>query len=1015
MCRFSIAIVLGLWTLSSVFALGQEPAQDQIPHAQDRPPNPPKSPDEALTAMTVPPGFQVELVASEPDLVNPVAMTFDERGRIWVTESLEYPRREPGPGRDRIRVLDDTDGDGRADSFQTFAEGLNIPSGVAVGHGGVWVANSPDILFIPDADRDARADGPPEIVATGFGRDDTHELPNSLTWGPDGWLYGWNGVFNPSRVASNNGKTYAFTCAIWRIHPKTREFQVWCEGTSNPWGIAINEDGAFFSSACVIDHLWHLVEGAYYLRQGGPYPPHTWPMRSIVDHSHQKAAYCGITWFDSPAYPAEYRARLYMGNIHGNCINVDVITRTGSSYRAVPAADFLAANDAWFMPVSQKTGPDGCLYILDWYDRYHCYQDANRDPGGIDRLKGRLYRIHYRDVPRRAGFDLAKTSDGELIDMLASENVYDRETAQRLLSERLARVSAEARTRPALSALALDATAAASPRRHALWALIGAGPLEGELHRALVTTDDDVLRAWGVRAAGDRASLGAESEPAPILSGLDDSSPAVRLQAVVAAAKAFPEPDEQVRLLLHATSAGDDRLLSHVKWQKLLPLLDDPRVVESIDTILPGPSLITGSLETLWPRIVDHAASNRRVDGELFARLVQHGIRHLPAAGTGQRDVIESVARSIRQGTLQGERLGEFRNLIGPVIGPSLDDDKSPLHASALHLAAVWGDPQAIDRVRARFASPVLDPDQRLEALATLVAVADPRLLETLSGVLEDPSPASKGIRGPVLSALGPLENPRVADIVLAAFDQLEPAVRPRAVELLTERPAWTHALLAAIEAKSIPPSALDVNQIRRLQQSKAPEIAAFVRKTWGRVRPGRNAAREQVVARMRQVLGETPGDPFAGRLVFQRLCAQCHKIYGEGQEVGPEITSNGRNDFDQLISNVFDPNIVIGPAYQAVNVALRDGRILTGLLVEDSRDRITLTLQGGKRETIERAELEEVQVSGISLMPEEIETQLAPQEIADLFAFLALDKPPEEPTARRLPGAPAQVRAGAK
>ena len=181
-----------------------EPAA-MIPHGQDRPPNAAASPAEAIARMTVPPGFRVELVAAEPDIVNPVAMTFDERGRIWITESLEYPRRAAGPGRDRVKVLEDTDGDGKADKFTVFAEGLNIPSGIAVGHGGVWVANSPDILFLQDTDGDGKADQR-EVVVTGFGRADTHELPNSLTWGPDGWLYGWNGVFNPSQVKSSTAR-----------------------------------------------------------------------------------------------------------------------------------------------------------------------------------------------------------------------------------------------------------------------------------------------------------------------------------------------------------------------------------------------------------------------------------------------------------------------------------------------------------------------------------------------------------------------------------------------------------------------------------------------------------------------------------------------------------------------------------------------------------------------------------------------------------------------------------------
>jgi putative membrane-bound dehydrogenase-like protein len=263
-------------------------APEVIPHAQDKPPGPPLSPAEAIAKMTVPKGFRVELVAAEPDIVNPVAMTFDDAGRVWITESLEYPREAPGPGRDRVKVLEDTDGDGRADKFTIFAEGLNIPSGIAVGYGGVWVANAPDILFLKDTDGDGRADTR-EVVVTGFGRDDTHELPNSLTWGPDGWLYGLNGVFNPSRI-EQGGKRFEFTCALFRIHPRTREFQIFAEGTSNPWGVAWDSEGSAFVSACVIDHLWHLAQDGYYIRQGGPYPPHTWPMGSIVKHKHQKAA-----------------------------------------------------------------------------------------------------------------------------------------------------------------------------------------------------------------------------------------------------------------------------------------------------------------------------------------------------------------------------------------------------------------------------------------------------------------------------------------------------------------------------------------------------------------------------------------------------------------------------------------------------------------------------------------------------------------------------------------------------
>jgi putative heme-binding domain-containing protein len=1003
---FGLALVLALGLPWAATARAQEsPGQDVIPHAQDRPPNPPKSPEEAIAAMTVPPGFAVELVAAEPDLVNPVAMTFDERGRIWATESLEYPRREPGPGRDRVKVLEDTDGDGKADRFTVFLEGLNIPSGVAVGHGGVWVANSPDILFIPDADRDAVPDGAPEVVATGFGRDDTHELPNSLTWGPDGWLYGWNGVFNPSRVASNNGRTYEFTCAIWRIHPKTREFQVFCEGTSNPWGIAINDNGELFASACVIDHLWHLVEGAYYIRQGGPYPPFTYPQGSIVDHTHQKAAYCGIHWFDSDAYPEAYRRKLYMGNIHGNCINVDTLKKDGATYRAEASPDFLSANDAWFMPVVQKTGPDGCLYILDWYDRYHCYQDANRDPEGIDRLKGRLYRVRYRETPRRVGFDLAEESDAALIKRLGSANVYDRDIAQRLLTERLATDKAAAATRQALQSLVLDEAAPRPARMHALWVLIGARSLDWRLHAGLLRHADPAFRAWAVRATPSLRYL-SDAQVEAVEGLTSDPGPEVRLQVVIAAAK-LPLVDPFLPVLDVLSHSVDDPLIPHAVWQNLKPRLGEPDGVERLLELIqrPGP-LRSPALGALWPRVVDRIIGSDRIDGTQVARAVVSGISDLPGDIRQQQRVLDTLTRAIRDGRFQGERLKALRESLRDHVRPRLADGSDALQADYIELAGAWGDPEALERLRARLADTRAHPAARTEALEILVARQDAGVLDAAAKTLSDRA-APGELRQRILGALGPLESPRVADVVLDAFDALDGGLQYRAVELLTQRARWSRSLVEAVAAERVPASAVNVNQLRRLQASNDPELTKLVRTLWGTVRTGRNERRELVVGQMRNFLSKTPGDPFEGRKVFTKLCAQCHKLHGEGQDVGPDITGVGRNDFEQLVSNVFDPNLVIGPAYQAVNVATADGRVLTGLLVEDSPERVALKLQGGQVESIARGDVEELRTSDVSLMPEEIENQLTPQEIADLFAYLALDKPPEDPSAKRLPGAP--------
>jgi putative membrane-bound dehydrogenase-like protein len=949
--------------------------------------------------MTVPAGFRVELVASEPELVNPVAMTFDARGRIWVTESLEYPRREAGPGRDRVKVLEDSDGDGKADRFSVFAEGLNIPSGIAVGYGGVWVANAPDILFLRDTDGDGKADQR-EVVVTGFGRADTHELPNSLTWGPDGWLYGWNGVFNPSKI-THRGKTYEFTCAIFRIHPRTRDFEVFCEGTSNPWGIAWDLDGSAFASACVIDHLWHLTETGYYHRQGGPYPPFTWKIDSIVNHRHQQAAYCGIHFFDSDAYPPRYRERLVMGNIHGNCVNVDRLERSGSTYVAHDEPDFLAANDAWFMPVAQKTGPDGCLYILDWYDRYHCYQDARRDPAGIDRLKGRLYRVRYQDTPRAAPFDLARETDERLIQRLASANVFYRDLVQRLLAER-SHPAANAR----LEALVLGGDAPRKARMHALWARLGAGPLETEFLLRLLEHPDPGFRAWGVRAAGNRRKVDAPVRDR-IVALAGDASADVRLQVAIAARKL--DEVQELRLLLDVLKHSDgDPLIPQIVWQNLHPLLEDQAAaiafVLLIDRAGYGES---NAVTQILPRAVERLLGRRDHAMEPVVALVTDLADRKDDAGLAAAErALEVLAAWVQSDEIPARQLEKLRDGLNPVVqGLLAAPQDHPAALAAALLATSWKDPAAHAKTRRAFERHDLPGHRRLQALRALVAARDAAIVESALRVAVDRGAGPVEFRGQVLAALGRIDDPAVATTVLERYPALDAGLKPRAVDLLTQRTAWSLALLEAIDAGRIPADVLDVNQIRKLQGTRHPGLAARVKARYGIVREGRNPAREEVIAGMRRLLRGRLGDPHAGALVFKKLCAQCHKIYGEGEDVGPDLTQNGRASFDQLVSNVFDSSLVIGSAYQATTIATTDGRVLTGLLGEDSPLRVVLKMQGGKQEVIVREEVEAMKVSPLSLMPEEIEKQLSEQELRDLFSFLTLDRPPTDPAARPIPG----------
>ena len=1027
--RFVLMLLAGWISLSTSHrsVIAQAPP---VPHAQDKAPGPALSPADAIQRMTVPQGFTVEAVAHEPDIVNPVAMAIDERGRFWITESFEYPRREPGPGKDRVKILEDTDGDGKADKFTVFAEGLNIPSGIAVGHGGVWVANAPDILFLQDTDGDGKADKQ-EVVVTGFGRKDTHELPNSLTWGPDGWLYGLNGVFNFSHVKypansphfKPDHPGWPITCALFRIHPKTREFQVFCEGTSNPWGIAFDQEGSAFVSACVIDHLWHLVETGYYHRQGGAYPPFTWKIGSIVNHKHQKAAYCGIHYFDSDAYPAEYRGKLYMGNIHGGCLNVDSLTRNGSTYAGKGEPDNITANDAWVMPVVQKTGPDGCLYVLDWYDRYHCYQDANRDPAGIDRLKGRLYRIRYQDTPRAGNLDLAAETDDQLIKRLGTHNDFLQSTAQRVLTERL--FGAEQEKVAVLSKKLFELVKAggevpARAQRRALFLLCSLDRIDPTWHWDLLNHQDPIVRAWGVRATTNLKQLD-ETVEATAADLAKDSSGDVQLQVAIAASKLDPKNPASILLDVLA-NCGKDPLIPHIVWQNLHPTLEHGTAA-FLEHVALRTARDNTNIGLILPRVVERTLAQKPLDTPTIIKLVDLLIQGKFVDNTVSQQAFAVLFTQAQSGEISAASLDELERGLKPILKPVLADKGHPLHLDAMLLAAHWQDGDALIFLREVFTQVGHPEHRRIQAMEALIASRVTFLLKEATSILairlEDfrenrgsregrlayMQAGTLAFRAHILAALGRLKDPQVPEKLLQLYPKLDPDLQPRVIELLTQRSDWSKALLAAIANKSIPSNAINVNQVRKLMALKDAELNKQVIATWGTIRDERNPQREQVIVEMRRVLRTSTGNPHEGQKIFSKVCGQCHKIYGEGAEVGPDITLNGRSSFEQLLSNVFDPSLVIGASYQARTIVTADGRVLTGLVTEDNDQRVVLKVQGGKVETIPRDQIEESKLSSLSMMPEDLEKQLKPQEIADLFAFITLDKPPTDPEAKRLPG----------
>ena len=292
----------------------------------------------------------------------------------------------------------------------------------------------------------------------------------------------------------------------------------------------------------------------------------------------------------------------------------------------------------------------------------------------------------------------------------------------------------------------------------------------------------------------------------------------------------------------------------------------------------------------------------------------------------------------------------------------------------------------------------------RRQALEVLLSIHDPQAVKIGTAMLKN-SKIPMNARAAVLAALGAVDDPSVGASVLKSYDAFEPELKPKAVELLTQRVAWARQLLDSIGRKELPATVLNANQVAKLLARKDDELAALVKARWGTVRTARDPQREQFVAQMRTLVRSAEGDPVQGAAVFKKVCAQCHKIYGEGADVGPDITNNGRNEFEQLLSNVFDPSLVIGAAFQAVTVVTTDGRSLTGLLTEEDDKHVVIKLAGGAVQIIPRDEIETFTKSNLSMMPEGLEKQLKPQEIIDLFSFLELDKPPGDPSAKCLAG----------
>ncbi|MCP4784151.1 MAG: DUF1080 domain-containing protein [Fuerstiella sp.] len=957
---------------------------------------------ETVRRMHLPVGFTAEVIAAEPQLFQPIAFTFDARGRIWVVEGLSYPQKRPdGEGKDRILIFSDEDGDGQFESRKVFADGLNLVSGLEVGHGGVWVGAAPELLFIPDRDQDDQPDSEPQVLLNGFGFQDTHETLNSLVWGPDGWLYGNQGVFNFSRIGKpeSTDDRVELRAGIWRYHPVRHEFEVFAHGGSNQWGLDFNEYGQLFMTHC--RSRWgrgpttHVIQGAHYWNQSNrnhadfvsPVAPAGYPflrnfMLASARYGHgeggagkpgSRAVYGGHSHVGTMIYlgdnwPDEYRDHLFTHNLHGHQINHQVNRRVGSGFNTLHAGnDVFFCEDVQHVGVDLKYGPDGAVYTIDWYDERLCH---NPNVEQWDRTNGRIYRIAYAESFAPVQVDLARLDDHALAKQLLHRNDWHVRTALRLLSERAAERKISPAVRGELFALAQD-HADASRRLRGLWALHAVGGLDDLSALKLLQDANEFVRAWTIQLVTDDRQVGEPLQARFVDLARNDSSAVVRLYLASAMGRVVTETAWQIgEALSQRGEDSEDRNIPKMIWYGVAPL-----VSHDIDRAfrLAGKSQIP-----VLPHFVRWYVAKGRGDGlNQIIQMVGN------SEGKQRRDLLEETSLA-----LAGQHGVEMPK-DWPKIADRLYQDTEPrTRRLAESLGAVFGDQSLYPRKRHILADRKASLDERRHAYRILSQAADPTALPLFLTLLDD-----RTFRSQTLLVLARYDEPEVGAALVDRFAAFTANDRTAALNTLTSRESWAHLLLDAVADGRIEKLHLSAYYVRQLSNLNSKTIAAKLNRQWGKVESS-SAEKLSQIARLDKSYTEAPLWAYStamGKEHFKTLCSSCHRVDNVGTDVGPKIVGSGPKGSRYFVENVVDPNAVIGADFQTSIVVTSDGRVVSGLVEQSTDTAVTLLTPTNppRKIVIPRSEIDTMKKTSLSLMPERMLESLNDRQVIELLKYL--------------------------
>jgi len=971
------------------------------------------SPAEAAAKMQLPPGFKATVFAAEPDVQNPIAMAWDARGRLWIAENYTYA--EGGKKfdlnlRDRILIFEDKDGDGRFDSRKVFTDELQMLTSIEIGHGGVWVMCPPQLLFIPDRDRDDRPDGAPEVMLDGLtGSPDMHHtFANGLRFGPDGWLYGRCGASSAGEMGvpgTPPEERIPLRGSIWRFHPTRKIVEAISSGTTNPWGHDWDEHGELFFINTVNGHLWHDFPGAHFVRPHTFDPnPHTYSLiDQHADHWHfdtasgwQKSrdgaandlggghAHVGMMIYQGDNWPGEYRGHLFTLNLHGRRANQEILERTGSGYVGKHGHDFFISADPWFRGMDLSYGPDGGVFVLDWSDTGECHEYT-----GVHRTSGRIYKINYGEPKRTEIGDITKLTASELVKLHTHPNEWFSRQARLELTARAEKGRDLGNAKNELLQLYSQQSDVVVKLR-AFFTLYTMGGADEKFLREQLHHSNEHVRVWAIRFLTDSWPLdtvmsqrpAGRSETLAFAAQADtlkkfvqlaqtDPSGLVRL-ALASTLQRLPvsgRVDLASALLAHKEDANDHNLPLLI-WYGLIPVGDE------------NPSALTGlAVNSELPLTRKFMARRLAENIEKNPSSLNDLLKVALAKSTlFQTDVLDGLSEGLI-GWRKARKPGEW-DAFAAKLANSPD---VALRDRARDLSVLFGDGRALDEVKKVALDKDADLDARKVALQTLIDNRPPDLQRLCESLLREEFLNTVAARG-----LAIFDDAGVGKKLVNAYRQFHPSERGQLLSALVSRATFASALLDAVAEKKIPRADISPFHARQIRSLNNPDLDKKLVAVWGELRDASND-KQKAMARWKAQLAPaalSQADLSQGRAVFNTVCSSCHTLYGEGGKVGPDLTGGGRANLDYLLENIIDPGAVVTADFRMSIVELKDGRTFNALISAKTERTVTLKTMT-ETITLDRRDIASISESTVSLMPEGLLDALPPEQARDLIAYL--------------------------